>query len=954
MSVSDDHALLMQISYDLKRLETQGKQAEGITDKHLSAMERRAKKAAHEIEESLSLKNVNLGHALNTALLGAKEKVAEEGAAQIGVLGGALGALGGAGLIAAGGLAAFGLALERSKETAEWAETLVRASGALGLTTTKLQEFDFVAKSTGIPVEKMRESMAGLEKTIGLVESGLARSMSVKAFTDGLKITPEQLRGWGTLEQQLPHIVDAASKLNVEERAGLASRLKIDPEVLNTLVEEKDKIAELIATAHEYGIVMTHEMIEKSAQAAEKMHLAAGIIHGELNVAFAGLAPVAASAAMKMADAVTAVTDIARGARDALAPIGELIGKLNSIPFLKAQGGLGGIFVQGAMNMLPQPVQMAMHAVGQMREQGERDRKNLDLKEGIYDLLNPLKTPPATKLSSGTAKKAKSAGEPAGVADLDQADKLLAEAEKALAITFDDRAKFEGQVLDAEEKKAADKLAADLKKSKTPADRANIEAAQAETTRAFALKRELAARQLAQLKLDQAGALDTLRLQGEQDQLKAEQGLGVTTQRRGEIAKRLFALDEQIEEDRLAQVIASQTATIAEKERARLQLLTLRSTLDARGGKVSADASIAEASHADDLRQQALQLQIDQLTAEQGVYQTTERRREIALKLFALDEQIQEDKLREQIAEAKLAGDAEKQASLQRQLEGLKSTAGLRQASVDQANPADAWSAWVQDARQAAGDVRNAFAQAKVDGVEAFNDALFTTEGKLNSIGSIARSVARSFITDFEKFGVKSFEAGLFGGGQGGGGNPIAGAGSMLAGLFGGGKGGQGGAPGGGGIGGLLGGLFGKGGKDASGVTRPAGTAADPIFTSPAGGGAGGAGGGLSGILGSLTGGAGGVGGGDLMSSIMSMSMGFAGGGSFTVGGRGGIDKNLAMLRLSSGETVDIRTPQQQRDAMAGGIGGVNQTFVFPGANPDGFRRTRKSWSRAAKLAMQH
>ena len=58
---TDEHALLLQISFDLARLQKQSANAEGIVDKGLTGMEKRAKKAAQNIEESLSLKGVNPG-----------------------------------------------------------------------------------------------------------------------------------------------------------------------------------------------------------------------------------------------------------------------------------------------------------------------------------------------------------------------------------------------------------------------------------------------------------------------------------------------------------------------------------------------------------------------------------------------------------------------------------------------------------------------------------------------------------------------------------------------------------------------------------------------------------------------------------------------------------------------------------------------------------------------------
>ena len=244
---------------------------------------------------------IDFGKSFTRVFDSARLGVLEEGSAKLRIFGSALEPLGPLGIGAAAGIAAFGFAVEEAIKTAEWAENLERTAKGLGLTTTALQEFDHVATATGIPIEKMRESLAGLEKTIGLVESGLARAMTVKVFTEGLKITPEQLRGWGTLEAQLPHILDAAAKLNVEERNGLASRLKVDPEVLNSLVAARHRLTELIAEAHRYGVVIDEDVIKRSAEAGEKLKFAADIIDKNLKGAFADLAPSIASATLELA-----------------------------------------------------------------------------------------------------------------------------------------------------------------------------------------------------------------------------------------------------------------------------------------------------------------------------------------------------------------------------------------------------------------------------------------------------------------------------------------------------------------------------------------------------------------------------------------------------------------------------------------------------------------------------
>jgi len=75
-----------------------------------------------------------------------------------------------------------------------------------------------------------------------------------------------------------------------------------------------------------------------------------------------------------------------------------------------------------------------------------------------------------------------------------------------------------------------------------------------------------------------------------------------------------------------------------------------------------------------------------------------------------------------------------------------------------------------------------------------------------------------------------------------------------------------------------------------------------------------GGGGGAGGFLSSLFGGGGGMGGGGMGGGIGSLFGGFATGGSFTVGGAGGVDSQMVAFRASPGEKVDITRPGEQKN----------------------------------------
>jgi hypothetical protein len=282
-----------------------------------------------------------LGAALNNVIGSVKSGALEEGAAKLGLFGSALDALGPAGIAAGAALAGVGFAAEKATAAAEWAEELRRAASVFGLTTTQIQQFDFVFQSLGVNVDKGRETLAGLEKTIGLVTSGLARTTQVKAF-EFLKISPDDLRAWGTLPEQLNHVVDALANLNTAQRAAVESRLKIDPEVIQALIDERGSLSELTEEAQKYGIVVPSDVINTSAQAAGKMREWKAIIDGELRVAFIDLAPAVAKSLGAVAEAANGFADFIRGVTVAGREVGEFIGEVGAaaqkieqaVPFL--------------------------------------------------------------------------------------------------------------------------------------------------------------------------------------------------------------------------------------------------------------------------------------------------------------------------------------------------------------------------------------------------------------------------------------------------------------------------------------------------------------------------------------------------------------------------------------------------------------------------------------------
>lgn len=347
--------------------------------------------------KAISGRSVMEGEALARGLLtGNMTRVASAAAvetARLNLLQYAFSGIGVSIMAAVAALVAFGVAMDQAKKAAEWAADLKKASDTLGLTTTQLQEFDHVFASIGVDVEKGRHALSGLEQSIGQVEAGGTRARQItKVFKEELKISPEDLRGWGDLGDQIPHVVDALAAMNVQERAAAEKRLKVDPETIQSMIDYKDQIKGLIEQAHQYGIIIPEDVINSSAKASNTMKQWSDITHGELRAAFIQLAPLIAGSAQltanlagKFADGVRGAVDIAKAIHDVFTQIGNFIQSMDkAIPLLGEIDRLLGLMpgnansAADAVNHLKERLDASLNPLGQfvhlLQQFGAADR----------------------------------------------------------------------------------------------------------------------------------------------------------------------------------------------------------------------------------------------------------------------------------------------------------------------------------------------------------------------------------------------------------------------------------------------------------------------------------------------------------------------------------------------------------------------------------------------------
>jgi hypothetical protein len=519
---------------------------------------------------------------------------AGEAARSIPGVGSALSALGPAGMAAAAGITAMAFALEQANAFAEMSEHLTQTAKALGMTTQQVQEFGHVAAALGIPVDALNQSLGGLSKTIGAVELGLAKANIAKAFTDVLKISPDDLKGWGDLEHQLPHILEAAEKLNAEQRAGLASKLKVDPGVLNSLIEGRDRISDLIDEAHSLGIVWDRDMVAKGEKAATTMKQMSEVIKNNLAGAFVDLLPIIDQFVKAVADAARELNlllnegkkledrnesalrsevdkldkardDILRAHPDAaVAPDrGQSYEKSGSW-FTGYKGGNFGTATVGAsiadqLRGIGNDRRDIMEQLGKLQAQEAQDNAAVQGGAGVPPI--PPKTPRARAAPEDRTATINDETRAALIASV----KDVIEAQLALAGTIQERTATEMELL-AEEHAAKtaeiDKKEDDIRKLKDAEDsnKANqiaaLEAAKQQEAVAFALKQELLIRTAMVDALDQqlaslqrASSLQQDALSAQAAHYRAQAGLAETAAERNDLNRKALAAEQAAQDE---------------------------------------------------------------------------------------------------------------------------------------------------------------------------------------------------------------------------------------------------------------------------------------------------------------------------------------------------------------------------------------------------------------------
>lgn len=233
--------------------------------------------------------------------------VLEEGSAKLGIYGGALEKLGGAGMVAAAGLAAVGISLEEAHKAMEFAEEVANTARKLHITTDALQEYRFAMKEVGGTEQGANEALEAFSAQVGKAQAGLPKA--IRAFKE-LGFTKAEIDNFKTVEEALDAVTEKIGGLgkNVQKDA-VIDQLGLTG--MKPLIEAgAEKMKELREEAQKLGVVMDADLVKRGDEMAKKFDVMQKVISVQLKQAFVDLGPVLLGLTGMIAGMATGISDM--------------------------------------------------------------------------------------------------------------------------------------------------------------------------------------------------------------------------------------------------------------------------------------------------------------------------------------------------------------------------------------------------------------------------------------------------------------------------------------------------------------------------------------------------------------------------------------------------------------------------------------------------------------------
>jgi hypothetical protein len=221
------------------------------------------------------------------------------GTAGAGQFGAALGVLGGIGLVAAGGLAAAGVALRVVRDAMDMADEIADTSAKLQVGVETLQEYRFAMIKAGGATADADAALGSFTKKLGEARLG---SKEALGWFARLGFSAEDLKSFASVEDALGAVTDRISEVgSAAERAAVAEKMGLE-KFIPVINQGEGALANLREEARRVGYVLSEDVVKELSAAKDQADVLAQIINAQLATAFADLAPVLISTLQLISD----------------------------------------------------------------------------------------------------------------------------------------------------------------------------------------------------------------------------------------------------------------------------------------------------------------------------------------------------------------------------------------------------------------------------------------------------------------------------------------------------------------------------------------------------------------------------------------------------------------------------------------------------------------------------
>lgn len=294
----------------------------GDADKALSALRQLGgehERLAERIEKS-NRKSARSTKAVDRAVKDAKGGLMAF-ASRLPLIGGALSALGPAGIAASAGIAAvalgIGRALRIAREATRAFDGVAKAARDLGVSSDLYQTLQLAADEASIPFERVNRAIQTFERNAAKATTGRGEMVEMLRASHGALV--EEITALGSAEERLEAVRLALRNAETQTERNLIATAAFGESgfaVARMLEEQEQSMTDLIARAREMGVVVDQSMLRRAEEMENRLGVAARVMDINFKQAMLDLTPVLVSSAELVADLARVVRDLADAFKD--------------------------------------------------------------------------------------------------------------------------------------------------------------------------------------------------------------------------------------------------------------------------------------------------------------------------------------------------------------------------------------------------------------------------------------------------------------------------------------------------------------------------------------------------------------------------------------------------------------------------------------------------------------